>query len=495
MRERARPLRQVRLPGELAVDQDIPHDLPPVPVAIVAPPELNFDVVVAVEAAADPVDPHQNTRTRAPRDGRSTHVPLEQEPKPLPLVQVEVPIVIEAPVDVELAFVPVAAPLPERTTSPPPPTPAREADAEVVMLEAALVDIPIEIEAPADVELAYVPIAAPPSERAASPPLPTPAREAEAEATLPVREAKLAPFPPPVIVQIPQVDVAENATFKRAMGPRRPNDFLGTSFRLPPPPALPSIADTGRRPVGAPTAVAASPSPRCGSLRIPAVPLTTTAPLLLAHCQPHHRPTRARRKDDAAKPSPSRPNPSHAQAAAPSPQPFTLADVIPPPLQPVVKREPLSPRVPHANVKRFEDGADGGGAEGGAGGGRGPKHQTDPAPSAPQAAAVRGAQRPALPAGADGHGSAAERGFVRKQAGERVAIDRTQVHISPVDVEVDWRVRQREPSVVQLDRERQLGRYTRGGQASVADRSVLERHLREKVDIHRTQAEIPREDL
>jgi hypothetical protein len=95
----------------------------------------------------------------------------------------------------------------------------------------------------------------------------------------------------------------------------------------------------------------------------------------------------------------------------------------------------------------------------------------------------------------DGHGSAAERGFVRKQAGERVAIDRTQVHISPADVEVDWRIRQREPSVVQLDRERQLGSYTRGGQASAADRSVLERHLREKIDIHRTQAEIPKEDL
>ncbi|KAJ7282619.1 hypothetical protein C8J57DRAFT_1295866, partial [Mycena rebaudengoi] len=154
MRERARPLRQVRLPGELAVDQDIPHDLPPVPVAIVAPPELNFDVLVAGEAA------------------------------------VEVLIEIVAPADVEPPYVPIAAPPPERTASPPLPTRARETDAEVVMLEAALVDIPIEIEAPADVELAYVPMAVPPSERAASPPLPTPAREAEAEATLPVREAK-----------------------------------------------------------------------------------------------------------------------------------------------------------------------------------------------------------------------------------------------------------------------------------------------------------------
>jgi hypothetical protein len=82
---------------------------------------------------------------------------------------------------------------------------------------------------------------------------------------------------------------------------------------------------------------------------------------------------------------------------------------------------------------------------------------------------------------------------------ERVAIERTQLDISAADVGEavvrDWRVRERAPPVVQADRERQLGRYGRGGQASAADRSVLERHLREKVDIENTVAEIPRAAL
>ncbi|KAJ7233888.1 hypothetical protein C8J57DRAFT_1729257 [Mycena rebaudengoi] len=314
----------------------------------------------------------------------------------------------------------------------------------------------------------------------------------------PLELADLAPVKPagpayPVDFAQPPADVVLALTAKHAVIPPPARPLLPLAA-LPQPevaePAPRSLAQVPRSDTPPPLNGVATVDPARSSPPQPTTPTPSSAGM------------RARKA--ANKPSPAQPR----SPAPPNREPLTLADVLP--VELAVKREPLSPRVPHANIERYEDGF------------IGTRdlartvviRRPEPAPVAGPSSKTL--QRPPLPRrrlsmvledqqrqlalfGQDGLGTEAERALVRRQVRERVAIERTQLDISAADVGEalvrDWRARERVAPVVQADRERQLGRYGRGGQVSAADRSVLERHLREKVDIENTVAEIPRAAL
>ncbi|KAJ7282600.1 hypothetical protein C8J57DRAFT_1499586 [Mycena rebaudengoi] len=475
------PLHQLQLPGEVVVDQ-LPAHRPPIPMAVGAAPLLHFEVAAIVEVEEGPPAP---ALAAAPIPAPPIAPPLEHEPEP------------------QTAPAPSALALPGK------------------------VEIPAEIEVPMALGLAQPkPEPAPTSRR----PILNharngdmqPAAEPEPESLLvhaPEERAPTArPTPvPPIVVEVPPTPTpAPVAHLAQDVVADEPVLKLDTSLQLSPP-ALPTIADAGLGKMHASTRPPIStPMPVIDSATIPATPpkrrrrrrasRAQPKPVLPATPTPSSAVTHARKA--ARQPSPARANQPKSPAAPPSHEVFTMADVVP--VKHAAKREPLGLHPPNANIFQYEDGFVG-------------KHDlartvvVRRAELAPVAGpSNKTPQRPPLPRRrpsvvledqkqqlarftADGRGSAAERALVGRQARGRVAINRTQLEISVADVEEavvqDWRVRERAPPVVQADRERQLGRYGRGGQASAADRSVLEQHLREKVDIENTVAEIPRAAL
>ncbi|KAJ7233883.1 hypothetical protein C8J57DRAFT_1480110 [Mycena rebaudengoi] len=468
------PLRRLQLPGEVVVDR-LPAHRPPIPMAVGAAPLLHFEVAAIAEVEEGPPAP---ALAAAPIPVLPIAPPLEHEPEP------------------QTAPAPPALALPGK------------------------VEIPAEIEVPMALGLAQPkPEPAPTSRRPilnhACDGDMQPAAEPEPESLLihaPEERAPIArPTPvPPIVVEVPPTPAptpAPVAHLAQDVVADEPALKLNTSLQLSPP-ALPTIADAGlgkihtstRPPISTPMPVvnsATNPTTPVKSRRRRRASRAQPKPVLPATPTPSSAVTRA--KKAARQPSSAHAN-QPKSPALPSREPLTLADVLP--VELVAKHKPLSPRVPHANIERYEDGFIGT---------RdlartvvirrakpapvaGPSSKTPQRPPLPRrrlSMVLEDQQRQLALFGQDGLGTEAERALVRRQVRERVAIERTQLEA----VVQDWRIRERAPPVVQADQEHQLGRYGRGGQASAADRSVLERHLQEKVDIENTVAEIPRAAL